>query len=135
MRPDFFIISSEFKHLHYIMFRRKRHYGEFNASEEKIASNILADRLKKLEANGMITKQRDSDNLSRLIYTITEKGLDLIPVIFSLIEWVDRYYDDPGMPEGFLKELKKDKNALEKKLETGSIQLYSDNRSKATGMI
>jgi DNA-binding HxlR family transcriptional regulator len=61
-----------------LIFRRKRYFGDFQNSPEKIASNILSDRLRKLEAAGMVLRQPDPDNGCRIIYAVTEKGLDLI---------------------------------------------------------
>ena len=74
-----------------LMFKGKKHYREFLRSEEKIATNILADRLTKLEANGIISKEGDTANRSRLIYRLTEKGLDLIPVLTDIIVWSAKY--------------------------------------------
>lgn len=70
-----------------IIFMRKRYFRAFLISSEKIASNILSDRLRKLEAAGMVLRQPDPDNGCRIIYTVTEKGLDLIPAILELLRW------------------------------------------------
>jgi DNA-binding HxlR family transcriptional regulator len=70
-----------------ILFTRKRYFREFLTSPEKIASNILADRLKKLEAAGMILRRYDPSNGCKIAYTVTEKGIDLIPAILELLRW------------------------------------------------
>jgi DNA-binding HxlR family transcriptional regulator len=70
-----------------ILLKRKRYFREFLTSPEKIASNILADRLKKLEAAGMILRRYDPNNGCKIAYTVTEKGTDLIPVILELLRW------------------------------------------------
>jgi DNA-binding HxlR family transcriptional regulator len=70
-----------------IMFKRKQYFRDFLASPEKIASNILSDRLKKLEECNIILRQRDPVNARRVIYTLTEKGQDLSPAIQELLRW------------------------------------------------
>jgi DNA-binding HxlR family transcriptional regulator len=65
----------------------KKYYGEFLESPEKIATNILAERLKKLEAAEIITKRQDLDNQKKFIYQLTEKGHDLIPIIQQIMLW------------------------------------------------
>lgn len=74
-----------------IIFMRKRYFREFLVSSEKIASNILSDRLRKLEAAGMVLRRPDPDNGCRIIYTVTEKGLGLVPAMLELLRWGARY--------------------------------------------
>lgn len=82
-----------------IAFWGKRTYGEFLRSHEGIATNILSRRLKKLEAEGILTKALDPSDKRRDIYSLTEKGLDLIPVVMELGAWAAKY--DPRQPEEF----------------------------------
>src|SRR5687768_134121 len=70
-----------------IMFKRKQYFRDFLASPEKIASNILSDRLKKLEECNIILRQRDPVHARRVIYTLTEKGQDLSPALQELLRW------------------------------------------------
>ncbi|WP_213539286.1 helix-turn-helix domain-containing protein [Nitrosospira sp. NRS527] len=70
-----------------IIFMRMRYFREFLISPEKMASNTLSDRPRKLEAAGMVLRQPDPDNGCRIIYAVTEKGLDLIPAILELLRW------------------------------------------------
>lgn len=70
-----------------MIIRGKRRYGEFLESDEKIATNILADRLCHLENEGLVTKARDPENRRSYIYSLTPKALDLIPVIFEIMIW------------------------------------------------
>jgi len=70
-----------------IMFLDKRHFGDFLTSPEKIASNILSDRLKKLEESNIVLREPDPGNARRVIYTLTEKGLDLLPAMMELLRW------------------------------------------------
>jgi DNA-binding HxlR family transcriptional regulator len=68
------------------MFRGKSSYNALLKSSESISTNILANRLLKLEQHGLLNKTRDPDNKKQFIYTLTEKGFDLIPVMLKLTE-------------------------------------------------
>ena len=67
-----------------IVFRGKRTYGEFLRSEEGFATNVLASRLEHLLAAGILRRDPDETDRRRDIYSLTEKGLDLIPVILEI---------------------------------------------------
>lgn len=69
----------------------KRYYNDFLHSEEKISTNILADRLARLERYGIIAKAEDPANKKRFIYSPTPKGLDLLPTLFELARWGLKY--------------------------------------------
>ncbi len=80
----------------------KRHYREFLASAEGIATNILADRLKNLVESGLVTREDDPANKSQAVYSPTEKGLALAPVLEAMVHWGMRF--GPGdlkLPPGF----------------------------------
>ncbi|SFN42916.1 DNA-binding transcriptional regulator, HxlR family [Nitrosospira briensis] len=72
----------------------KRRYQEFLSSPEKIASNILAHRLKKLEAAGLITRQPYQQSPVRYECFLTEKGESLSPVLTAIISWSRKHYPD-----------------------------------------
>ncbi|MBI3806712.1 MAG: helix-turn-helix transcriptional regulator [Nitrospirae bacterium] len=72
----------------------KRRYQEFMASPERIASNILANRLKKLEAAGLVTRKTYQGNPARYEYLLTRKGKGLEPVLEAIIVWGQKHY--PG---------------------------------------
>lgn len=95
-----------------LMFRGKETYGEFLESTEEIATNILADRLKRLESEGIIMKSRDPDNGRRIIYRLTDKGLDLVPVLLSMIQWSAKYDPDTATPKEFLQQLENNTQAF-----------------------
>ena len=69
----------------------KRYYGEFLKSAEGISTNILASRLEFLESIDVLQKMPDEADKRKDVYRLTEKGLDLIPILFSLIEWGGKY--------------------------------------------
>lgn len=95
-----------------LMFKGKKYYSEFLSSEEKISTNILADRLEKLEAIGLISKALDKNNHSKRIYSLTTKGIDLMPMLLEMIAWAAKYDEKTGTPAAFIKKLKTDKHAL-----------------------
>lgn len=70
-----------------IVFRGKRSYGEFLKSEEGFATNILASRLEHLVAEGILQRQADAADGRKEVYSLTEKGLDLIPLLFEMVLW------------------------------------------------
>lgn len=70
-----------------IIFRGKRTYGEFLKSEEGFATNILAARLAHLEDVGILRKVVDPEDGRRSRFLLTEKGLDLVPLLFEMMRW------------------------------------------------
>lgn len=70
-----------------MVFVGKRYFNELRASDEKIASNILTDRLNKLEASGIVIKTKDSKHKQKNIYTLTPMGADLVPIIINMAKW------------------------------------------------
>jgi DNA-binding HxlR family transcriptional regulator len=72
----------------------KRNYGDFILSEEKIASNILADRLKLLCSYDILVKTSDSRNKLKFIYRATEKGKALMPVMRAMTDWGSAYFPE-----------------------------------------
>lgn len=74
-----------------IMFGGKRYFRELLKSDEKIASNILSDRLAMLEKEGVISKADDPTHKQKNIYSLTEKGIDLLPVMVEISGWSIKY--------------------------------------------
>ncbi len=70
-----------------MMVRGFRTFKEFLESHEKIATNILADRLRKLESNGIIAVAPDPSDGRKSIYSLTPKGIDLAPVLTEMVLW------------------------------------------------
>lgn len=91
-----------------IMLRGKKSYSEFLESEEKIATNILADRLNILVNEQILTKQVSSENKSKYIYHLTEKGIDLLPIVFEIMVWGAKYNENSPRKE-LGKKLQKNK--------------------------
>ena len=80
-----------------LMVRGYRTFKEFQESGEGIATNILADRLEKLEAAGIISAESEKSDRRRVNYRLTEKGIDLAPVLLDLLIWAARH-EKTGAP-------------------------------------
>ena len=70
-----------------MIFEKKNTFKDFISSEERIASNILASRLKNLEKFGIISKNNSIQNKKTKIYKLTDSGLGLIPALLEIIIW------------------------------------------------
>ncbi len=70
-----------------LMFTGLRTFNGFLRAGEGIASNILSDRLDRLESSGLLTKRRDRTDARRFVYRLTAKGMDLAPVLVDIILW------------------------------------------------
>ncbi len=80
-----------------LMVRGFRTFKEFQESGEGIATNILADRLQRLEVAGIITAEEEKADGRRVNYRLTEKGIDLAPVLLELLIWAARH-EETGAP-------------------------------------
>ena len=89
-----------------LMFRGFRTYRQLLESDEGIATNILADRLNRLEQCGIISIEQDTTDRRKLIYKLTAKGMDLAPVLVELILWGARY-EDTAAPPALLRKMEK----------------------------
>ena len=92
-----------------LMFKKECTYGDFLKSDEKIATNILASRLQTLEENGVIDKLNHPDSKAKVLYRLTRKGIDLLPLMIEINLWAEKYSSIPEDRKAILKEVKKDK--------------------------
>ena len=75
-----------------VIFGNRRHFRELLVkSEEGVASNILADRVKRLLVQGIITKASDPSHKQKAIYSLTEQGIELLPVLAQMAGWGRKY--------------------------------------------
>lgn len=95
-----------------LMMRGWKTYGEFLNAKEKIATNVLADRLKHLEETGIISKAQDPENRRRNIYSLTKKGLDLAPLIIDIATWSARYDPDTIMTREDREKMEKNRDKI-----------------------
>lgn len=93
-----------------MMLRGSRTYKEFLNSYEGIATNILADRLRRLETHGIIATERDPSDGRKLIYRLTPKGIDLAPVLAEMVLWAARHEETGN--QALVREMQNDKERL-----------------------
>ena len=91
-----------------MLFLEKKLYKELADSTEGIPTNILADRLRRLEAAGILTKEPYQAHPPRYAYHLTSKGFDLFPVLKEIIRWGVKHFPDlPRRDPQFLKQVEK----------------------------
>lgn len=95
-----------------LLFKDKRRYGEFLASEEQIATNVLADRLAKLEAARVIAREVDPAAGRHPVYRLTDKGLDLAPMLVEMILWSARYDPSTAADRSFVRRARSNRASL-----------------------
>jgi DNA-binding HxlR family transcriptional regulator len=93
-----------------IMFFKKRRYKDFLRSAENIATNVLADRLVKLEKYGVIEKLCEA-------YYLTEKGFDLLPVLTEMSAWGSKHDPETAAPKQLVKLAQSDREKFRKEIE------------------
>jgi DNA-binding HxlR family transcriptional regulator len=108
-----------------LLFRNKLHYRDFLASEEGIATNILADRLAKLEQAGLIEKTDDDPRSGKQVYSATAKGMDLIPLLLQMMLWSAEHNPQTAAPDALIMELKTDLGQAARAIrQQGGIQAF-----------
>ena len=114
-----------------IVYFGKKTYGEFLASEEGMATNILASRLARLEEQGILVKRPSPSDKRKEEYVLTEKGLDLIPVLVEMANWSAQYDPQTGAPPAWIALVKAQREQmLERMRETvqsGSAVFAGEN--------
>ena len=94
-----------------MMLRGSRTYKEFlEQSLEGIATNILADRLQRLELNGIIRAKPDPSDGRKMIYTLTQKGIDLAPVLTEMVIWAAKHEHVGNQP--LIRQMRHDKEGF-----------------------
>lgn len=89
-----------------MIFDGKRFYKDFLESKEGMATNILSDRLKKLESQGVVVSRVYEKLKTRKEYFLTEKGKDLVPVLVEMMIWSAKYQEGLAVSEEFISKAK-----------------------------
>jgi DNA-binding HxlR family transcriptional regulator len=104
-----------------LTFAKECTFGDFLRSPEGIATNILASRLQVLEEYKIIEKLDHPDSKAKVLYRLTRRGIDLLPILIEINLWAEKYFSIPDERKAMLREVKKDKigfiKAMTKKLE------------------
>ena len=90
-----------------MMVRGYRTFKEFLSSDEHIATNILSDRLHRLQGYGIITTRRDPSDGRKVFYLLTAKGMDLAPVLTEMVLWAAAHEETGN--QALVQLIKKDK--------------------------
>lgn len=101
-----------------LMFHKTCTFGQLLKADEGIATNILTSRLQSLEENGLIKKLPHPDSKAKVLYKLTRKGIDLVPVLTEISLWAEKYYTLSKERKEMLKKVKMNK------------QQYIENRIK-----
>jgi DNA-binding HxlR family transcriptional regulator len=109
----------------------KNTFGEFLDSEERIGPSVLADRLAHLETRGIIAKRRDETDKRKTIYSLTEAGLDVIPIVYEFALWGSCHSSSPKAPPAWFASMRLDREeviaAWRTAAASGSSFLYGPN--------
>lgn len=95
-----------------LMFTNRQEFGHFLQSGEEISTNILTERLQRLQCYGLILKRPHPNHGKKNIYTLTDAGIKLAPIIFEFTLWASQAIDDTFVPKDILKAIKNDQASL-----------------------
>lgn len=88
-----------------LMFKGRTSFGELREGGEGIATNVLADRLQRLEREGIVERTADASDARRVVYRLTNKGIDLAPVLVEMIVW-GASHEETAAPPAEVEEMK-----------------------------
>jgi DNA-binding HxlR family transcriptional regulator len=94
-----------------MMVRGYKTFKEFQQSGEGIATNILSARLERLQKAGIVSSEADHHDGRRVIYRLTEKGIDLAPVVLDLLIWATRW-EQTGAPDDVVAQMERNRAAV-----------------------
>jgi DNA-binding HxlR family transcriptional regulator len=110
-----------------LMFKNRTTYTDFLRAEEGIATNILADRLVRLEEDGIIA--RDEKAGASVSYRLTAKGMDLLPVMVEIIGWSAKHDPRTAAEKVFVRRLRADRGGLLAELRAGLDERRKEKRA------
>lgn len=104
-----------------LMLKGRTTYTDLLRAEEGIATNVLADRLARLEDQGIVTAERDATTGRAVRYQLTAKGIDLMPILLEVIAWSAKYDPRTAAEPDFVRRLEADRAGLERDLRSQLI--------------
>lgn len=105
-----------------LILRGYKTYSEILSDKENIATNILAARLRELERDGIISKEKDPENRRQNIYRLTEKGAGLIPAMLEIIQWSAMHDPNTKARRDILERIHSDREGLIADLSTKALE-------------
>jgi DNA-binding HxlR family transcriptional regulator len=97
-----------------VILHGKTRFAEFQGSDEGIASNILSDRLRRLDEQGIVVTRKDPSDARQKIYGVTDKGRSLTPVLLEIAAWGASHDFQTGAPLDFAKDFYADREGYYK---------------------
>lgn len=110
-----------------LMFKRRNTFHDFLNAEEKIATNILTERLQRLEAADIISKHAHPNDARRFVYHLTPKGIDLAPVLMDIIVW-SATYEETAAPAAEVRRMKRDRDKVLAEIRAQLAAQATENR-------
>lgn len=95
-----------------MLFFNKCSFSELQASDEKMATNILSSRLLQMEKDGLISKRIDPKDKRKKIYRLAQPGKDMLPIILEMMIWSDKYDPNTNAPKDFMDKIKTNKQEV-----------------------
>ncbi len=109
-----------------LVFRGFREFGQFLAAGEGISTNILTERLERLQCAGLLVRTDHPEDGKKYVYRLTEKGIDLIPLLIQLVLWGAKYTPNHAAPAEVLKQLRADPDKMTAGLRTALLKELKD---------
>jgi DNA-binding HxlR family transcriptional regulator len=94
-----------------LMVRSYTTFKQFEESDERIATNVLSDRLRRLQRNGIISSEQDENDRRRSTYRLTQKGIDLAPLLLELLIW-GAQHEETMAPAALVAQMAQDREGV-----------------------
>lgn len=101
-----------------MMFRGYSRFQEFLGADEGISTNILADRLSRLEAQQIITRRKDPEDGRQVLYALADKGRDLLPVMLAIFVWAGKHDPETRVSAELADQIRTDLYAVQDEMLT-----------------
>jgi DNA-binding HxlR family transcriptional regulator len=105
-----------------LVFRGFREFGQFLGAGEGISTNILTERLDRMQCAGIIVRSDHPKDGKKYVYRLTEKGIDLIPLLIQLVLWGAKYTPNHAAPAEVLRQMRADPERLAAGLRAGLLK-------------
>lgn len=99
-----------------MMFRGHTRFQEFLNADEGISTNVLSDRLSRLEAQNIVSRRKDPDNGRQVLYELTSKGEDLLPVMLAVVGWAEKHDPETRISKEVGERIRADLNAVNEEI-------------------
>ena len=99
-----------------IMLKGRTSYGAFQNAGEGISTSVLADRLNHLEAQGIVGKHKDEAHGKKFIYSLTQKGKDMVDIVFAIISWAEKYDEKTLVEPDFIQAMQQEPEQLKQRV-------------------